>query len=100
MSEENRPASKAPSTNAYLVVMLASVASTVAISAMFLFFVPIEPWLAYLVVAALWVAEFIALGVLYSVYRKAANPAAGGLVRSGFGEQRPDIDSRSSLQRR
>ena len=76
------------------------VASTVIMPAIFLFYVPLEQLLSYFVVAALWLSEFIVLGVLYSLYRKAANPAAGGLVRSGFGEQRPDIGSRAPSQRR
>jgi hypothetical protein len=69
VSEESRTASKELSTNTYLVVMLASLASTVVISAIFLFVVPLEPWLAYLVVGAVWISEFIALGIIYSLYR-------------------------------
>ncbi len=100
MSEESRTASKEPSTNTYLIVMLASLASTVVISAIFLFFVPIEPWLAYLVVGAVWISEFIALGIIYSLYRKAAKPNSSFLVWSGFGEQRPNIGSQSPTRRR
>jgi len=76
------------------------VTSTVIMSAIFLFVVPFEPWLAYLVVGVIWVSEFIALGIIYSLYRRAANPNSGGLVWSGFGEQRPDIGSRSPSRRR
>ena len=80
--------------------MLASLASTILISVIFLILVPMEPWLIYLVLGAIWISEFIALGVIYSLYRKAANPNSGGLVWSGFGEQRPNIGSKSSSRRR
>lgn len=100
MSDESRTASKVPSANTYLIVMLTSLASTILMSGIFLFVVPLEPWLAYLVVGALWVSEFIVLGVFYSLYKKVAKPNSGGLVWSGFGEQRPDIGSKSPSRRR
>ncbi len=99
MPDENKTEAAQPSANIYLIVMLASVTSTIAMSAIFLFVVSLEPWLTYLVLGVVWTGEFITLAVFYSFYKKAAHPRSDGLVWSGFGEQRPDIGSRSPSQR-
>jgi hypothetical protein len=100
MKEENETNPKAPSANTFRIVMLASLTSTIMISLFLLFFVPLEPRLAYLVLGAIWVSEFIALGVIFSLYKRASKPKSGGLVWSGFGEQRTNFGSKPPSQRR
>lgn len=100
MKEENRKNPRPQSANTFGIVMLASLTSTIMISVFLLFFVRLESWLIYAVLAVIWISEFIALGVIYSLYKRAAKPHSGGLVWSGFGEQRPDLGSKSPSQRR
>jgi len=105
MHSENETNATQPSANIYLIVMFASVTSTIAMSAIFLFVVSLEPWLTYLVLGVVWMGEFITLAVFHSFYKKATHPRStyprsDGLVWSGFGEQRPNIGSRSPSQRR
>jgi len=99
VSEEGGTNPKALSAKNLRIVILASLTSTVLISVVLALFVPLEPWLVNVILAAIWISEFIALGVIVSLHKRAARPNFGGLVWSGFGEQRPDIGSKPPSRR-
>lgn len=99
MSKEKATISEELSAKTYLIIMLSSVVSTIIFAAAIIIVVPLEPWLTYALIGAVLVSEAVVLGIIYSRYRKALNPSSGGLVSSGFGEQRPDIGSKSPSRR-
>lgn len=100
MKAENGNNPNPRNVNRLRIVILASLTSTIMISGFLLFFVPLEPWLVYAILAAVWISEFVALSVIFSLHKRDANRTPGGLVWSGFGEQRPDLGSKPPSRRR
>ena len=100
MSEENGVTPAPPNRVPFSILAAAMLAGLIAISIVFYFTSPLDRWVTYLVLGALWISEFIALAVMYSLNKKAAKPDTGGLVWSGFGEQRPDLGPKPPSQRR
>ena len=100
MQVENKIAAAQPHPNVYLVMMLASVSSTVIVTAILLFIVSLEPWLTYLMVGGIVLSEIFVLGLFYSLYHKATHPNSTGWRAANFGGRRPDFGSESPSERR
>ena len=63
----------------------------IAFSAVFSMVSPLDPWMTYAVICMVWLGDSIAISILYSSVRQHSGQSSHGLVKSGFGEQRPDI---------
>ena len=100
MSDEMEKIQPTPTPDQLRVLVAALLAGLVAISIVFYLISPLEPQITYLIIAGLWAADLLAIRLLYSQLKKKSGPSSSGLVWSGFGEQRPDIGSRSPSQRR
>ena len=100
MTDENGNTQAPPNKVPFSTLAAAMLAGLIVMSIVFFVYSPLDRWITFLVLGALWVSDFIALAVMYSLYQKTENPKTGGLRWSGFGEQRPDFGSEPPSRRR
>ncbi len=105
MSGEKDSTPATPRKVSFSTLVAALLAGLVVISIVFYVLSPLEPWVTFLILAGLWVAELLAIWLMYIQFRKmgvldSTKTASRGLVWSGFGEQRPSIGSKPPSKRR